>query len=112
MSKGKIEEDLHLKTVSLVSFTMTNTHIRQVQEKIDHPYATSRAFFKHIDSLPSGPPWMCTPMTITGDETDKAGKAKTEVVELWHRNPLECIAELLGNPAFEGDQTFKPMRLF
>ncbi|KAJ7053461.1 hypothetical protein C8F01DRAFT_1375062 [Mycena amicta] len=97
LSQGKIDEFLHLKTV---------------QEKMDPPYATSRAFFKHIDSLPSGPPWMCTPMTITGDEMDKAGKAKTEVVELWHRNPLECIAELLGNPAFEGDQTFKPMRLF
>ncbi|KAF7290282.1 hypothetical protein MIND_01342200 [Mycena indigotica] len=97
LSQGSIDEFLHLKNV---------------QGKLDPPFATSRAFFKHIDALPTGPQWMCTPMTVTGDEMDGNGERKVEVVELWHRNPLQCIAELLGNPAFKEDQTFKPMRLF
>ncbi|KAF7298595.1 hypothetical protein MIND_00806500 [Mycena indigotica] len=97
LSQGSIDEFLHLK---------------KVRDKLEPPFATSRAFFKHIDSLPAGPAWMCTPMNITGDELDGNGNAKVEVVKLWHRNPLECIAELLGNPAFKSEQTFKPMRLF
>ncbi|KAF7311743.1 hypothetical protein MIND_00184500 [Mycena indigotica] len=97
LSQGSIDEFLHLKTV---------------REKLDPPFATSRAFFKHIDALPTGPAWMCTPMTVAGDEIDADGKGKVEVIELWHRNPLECIAELLGNPVFKEDQVFKPMRLF
>ncbi|KAF7292121.1 hypothetical protein MIND_01239100 [Mycena indigotica] len=96
LSQGKIDEFLHLKAI----------------RRLHLPYNTSRSFFKDIDSLPSGPKWMCTPMEVVGDELDDHGKPQIEVLELWHRDPLDCIRELLGNPKFEKDQTFKPMRLF
>ncbi|KAJ7073650.1 hypothetical protein C8F01DRAFT_970896 [Mycena amicta] len=35
-----------------------------------------------------------------------------EVLELWHRDPLDCVRELLGNPNFANAQTFTPMWLF
>ncbi|KAF8170150.1 hypothetical protein BJ912DRAFT_1025406 [Pholiota molesta] len=41
-----------------------------------------------------------------------AGHFKTEEVELWHRNPLECIVELFSNPKFKGKQAYAPIRVF
>ncbi|KAF8124506.1 hypothetical protein K438DRAFT_2154332 [Mycena galopus ATCC 62051] len=51
-------------------------------------------------------------MELTGDEVDEKGVKKKEVVELWYRDPLDCIRELLGNPAFRGKQGFEPRRIF
>ena len=38
------------------------------------------------------------------------GKALTENVELWLRDPLECIRELIGNPAFRECMKYAPER--
>ncbi|KAF7303341.1 hypothetical protein MIND_00561800 [Mycena indigotica] len=82
LSQGSIDEFLHLKKAS--------------------PRQACPAFWDESSILE----------TFKGDELDGDGRAKVEVLELWHRDPLECIAELLGNPNFKKEQTFKPMRLF
>lgn len=33
------------------------------------------------------------------------------MVELWHRDPVECVRELLGNPSFK-KQGYVPRRIF
>jgi hypothetical protein len=43
---------------------------------------------------------MCEPFEIVGDERDEKGKLRTEILHLWKRDPVECIRELIGNPAF------------
>ena len=35
-----------------------------------------------------------------------------EELELWHRNPLECIQELISNPSFKDNIMFKPTKFF
>lgn len=35
-----------------------------------------------------------------------------EEVELWMRDPVECIRDLLANPAFAEHMRFEPERLF
>lgn len=35
-----------------------------------------------------------------------------EEVELWSRDPIECIRELLGNPAFKDCMRYAPERVF
>lgn len=75
-------------------------------------FHNSHALLKRIDSLPSGPRWTCTSFIVTGDKTDSAGCHRTEEVELWHRNPVECIADLFGNPKFKGKQAYAPVRVF
>ncbi|KAJ7893406.1 hypothetical protein B0H14DRAFT_3081378 [Mycena olivaceomarginata] len=57
------------------------------------------------------PQWYCHPFELTGDECDAEGVKKTEVVELWHRDPVECVRELLGNPSFK-KQGYVPRRIF
>ena len=46
-----------------------------------------------------------------GDELDADGKPKIEVVEMWCRDPVELVQELLGNASFK-KQAYKPYRVF
>ena len=75
---------------------------------MDPAFHNVRALLKRIDALPDGPDWTCTSFRVQGDVVDANGALKTEDVELWHRNPVECIKELLGNPVFKGKQFYAP----
>lgn len=44
--------------------------------------------------------------------TDEDGKQEVEKLELWRRDPVECIQELLGNPVFHGKTAYAPERVF
>lgn len=35
-----------------------------------------------------------------------------EEVDLWRRNPLDCIQELIGNPLFKDNIVFEPGQFF
>jgi len=60
--------------------------------------------------LPKGPEWKCEILEITGDRKDENGNVLVEEVEFWRRNPVECVRELIGNPAFEGFMKYAPER--
>jgi len=49
---------------------------------------------------------------IEGDQHDKDGQLQTEDVKLWHHNPVECIKELMGNPAFKRKQCYAPQKVY
>ena len=69
-----------------------------------------------IDALPNTPGWTCEVFEISGDLVDardaSGERMLTEEVELWRRDPVECIKELIGNPAFKDHMRFKPERVF
>lgn len=69
-------------------------------------------FRKKIDKLPGGVEWMCDPLTITGDRKGKDGKALTEDLELWLRDPVDAVKDLIGNPALREHMTYAPQKLF
>ena len=62
------------------------------------------------DSLPRGPEWTCEIFEITGDRKDENGQPIVEEVELWKRDPVECMRELIGNPAFRDGMRYAPER--
>ncbi|KAI0337580.1 hypothetical protein BDW22DRAFT_1465461 [Trametopsis cervina] len=64
-------------------------------------FKDKRSFFKKIDALPRGPEWRCEMWEAVGDEVDDNGEKRTEVLELWKRDPVKCIEDLLSNPMFE-----------
>ncbi len=39
------------------------------------------------------------------------GQALTEELELWRRDPVECVQELIGNPAFKPHISLKPVKV-
>ena len=54
---------------------------------------------------------MCDEWEVVGDVTDEEGRTKTEEVELWRRNPVNCIRELIGNPVFKKHLKYAPEML-
>lgn len=56
--------------------------------------------YEAIDSLPGGVEWKREEIVLKGDVKDGEGQEQTEVLELWFRDPVECVKELMGNPMF------------
>ncbi|KAF7288146.1 hypothetical protein HMN09_01423800 [Mycena chlorophos] len=78
----------------------------------NHSFHNNHAFLKKVDALPTGPDWTCHVLTITGDKLDETGQRMTEEVELWIRDPVECIREIIGNPAFKEHTAYAPERVY
>ncbi|KAJ3718126.1 hypothetical protein DFJ43DRAFT_1005854 [Lentinula guzmanii] len=81
-----------------------------VQDGIKPSFHNSRSLLRLIDSLECGPAFKCTPFRIEGDLKDMNGELRTEVLELWHRDPVEIIKELMGNSEFRGHQKYTPVQ--
>jgi len=62
-------------------------------------FDNTRSFLKCVDSLYTGPAWTCEMIDVEGDLVGEDGAMKQETVELWRRDPVECVEELIGNPA-------------
>jgi hypothetical protein len=67
---------------------------------------------KKFDQLPTGPDWFCDVVKVSGDIWGDGGEMMGEELDLWRRNPLECIQELIGNPAFKDKMMFEPAQFF
>ena len=75
-------------------------------------FHNSRSLYQKVDKLPTGPQWTCELVTITGDLVNDNGTVTKEVVELWHRDPVECVRELIGKQEFDGHIAYRPERVF
>ena len=84
----------------------------QIQNAGGTSFHNSRSLFQKIDALPRGPEWTCKLFEVEGDILDEDGAPQTETVELWHRDPVECVEELIGNPEFEAYMKYAPYRLY
>jgi len=49
-------------------------------------------------------------MSVEGE--DAGGNLVTETVELWRRDPVECVKELFSNPAFKDKIHYKPRKVY
>jgi hypothetical protein len=67
--------------------------------------------FNKIDSLPTGPKWEVIELSVEGRGVNDDGVV-TEKVELWRRDPVECIRELFSNPAFTDKIHYKPQKVY
>ncbi|CDO70679.1 hypothetical protein BN946_scf184779.g2 [Trametes cinnabarina] len=68
-------------------------------DKMHLSFHNKRSFLRKIDALPDGPRWICEQWEIQGDTIGEDGEMKTKEIELWRRDPVECIHELIGNPS-------------
>jgi hypothetical protein len=110
------EIDKFLKLESVRTSACHANFQRYISTKVQsgaRPSAPNKhAFFKKIDSLPKGPEWTCEIFEIKGDHKDENGDAIVEEVELWRRNPVECVRELIGNLAFKDGMKYAPEQHF
>ncbi|KAJ6572677.1 hypothetical protein B0H10DRAFT_2444294 [Mycena sp. CBHHK59/15] len=91
--------------------------LRIITERARPSYKGKTEFFSKVDDLPSGVKWECKEMDVEGDlpdlDKDPTGATmRREMVELWWRNPVECVRELMGNPMFRDAIQFAPHELY
>ena len=51
-------------------------------------------------------------MKVEGDRVGEGGETMSEDLELWMRDPVECVKELIGNPPFKNFMSLVPERVF
>jgi len=49
---------------------------------------------------------------VTGDRVDEDGNVMQEQLELWHRDPIECVKVLIGNLAFKDFISYVPEHIY
>ncbi|KAG8916248.1 hypothetical protein FRC01_003278 [Tulasnella sp. 417] len=73
-------------------------------------FKDKQQFFKKVDALPCGPKWERIIMTVKGDQLGPDGRVLTESLEIWARDPVECVKEILGNPSFKDEVSYSPRK--
>lgn len=49
---------------------------------------------------------------MQGDRTELDGTHMVEELEFWRRDPVECVRELIGNPAFRDSMAYEPEQVY
>ncbi|KAH7904195.1 Zn-finger domain-containing protein [Hygrophoropsis aurantiaca] len=75
-------------------------------------FHNSRAFLQKVDQLPTGPQWSCKKVSVSGDRRGDNDEMMSEEVDLWLRDPVECLKELIGNPSFRDCMAYAPERVY
>ena len=56
---------------------------------------------------------MCDVITSRGNKLNDDGEnMPVEKLEMWRRDPVECVRELLGNPALKDFMKYAPERVY
>ena len=62
--------------------------------------------------LPKGAKWFCDKIKIAGDQFSTENRPLIEEVELWRRDIIDVIRDLIGNPAFLNHICYAPVHAF
>ncbi|KAJ7100312.1 Zn-finger domain-containing protein [Mycena crocata] len=97
-----------------VSQTATDAYLKLpiTQRRTKVSYHNNYAYLQKVDALPTGPGWKCEIVTAAGNKLDENDEMMKEDLELWKRDPVECIKELMGNPAFLDYMAYVPERVY
>ncbi|KDQ09647.1 hypothetical protein BOTBODRAFT_178865 [Botryobasidium botryosum FD-172 SS1] len=82
------------------------------QKRVRPSFKSVHSFYQKIDQLPHGPGFEQHVINVTGDRTGPKRQPLTEKLEVWVRDPLECIAEILRNLRFQGCTADVPRQVF
>lgn len=77
-------------------------------------FHNKRSFLQKIDNLPTfnSTALECEEIELIGDVQNEAGVPQKIHVELWKRNPVEVVREIIGNPALKGHMSYTPVKIF
>ena len=67
---------------------------------------------KTVDKLWIGPGWYCEIIDLAGNQVGEDGRTLAEDLELWRRDPVECVNELIGNPSFKDYISYVPEHVY
>ncbi|KAG8939336.1 hypothetical protein FRC03_006360 [Tulasnella sp. 419] len=101
-------------TTSGVSQTDIDKYLKLkiTRERTIPSFKNNYALQKMMDTLPTGPKFKCKVFHAIGDLTDEDDKPLTEELELWYRDPLEVIREIMSNVMLADKMHYKPVKVF
>ncbi|KAG1894285.1 uncharacterized protein F5891DRAFT_1131006 [Suillus fuscotomentosus] len=70
------------------------------QNRTKPSFHNNRSFLQKVNKLPHAAAWSCKKVKVQGNKTDEKGQTLHEEVEVWMRDPVKCIKDLIGNPLF------------
>ncbi|KDQ60095.1 hypothetical protein JAAARDRAFT_126057 [Jaapia argillacea MUCL 33604] len=80
-----------------------------ISEQAQPSYKNVNSFLQKIDAIPTQPtPWIHQVVSVAGDQLDDNDELMVEELELWRRDPVECVRELIGNPMFRDHLSYMP----
>jgi hypothetical protein len=109
------EEFLKMKGVCCTSDSerhLLTDQMVQTRDRFHPSYKSNYTFLKKVDKLPTGAEWRCKMVQTVGELLDENDQPIIEEHELWIRNPVECISELIGNPAFRDYTAYAPEKTY
>ncbi|KAL0568476.1 hypothetical protein V5O48_013508 [Marasmius crinis-equi] len=83
-----------------------------IRNKLKLSCHNKQAYLKYVDALPKGPGWSWTGLSVKGNLKDANGEPLKEILDVWHRDPVEVVRDLLGNPAFKEFMHYVPQRVY
>src|SRR5258708_364888 len=92
--------------------SQSNLSTEQTQKKTMPSSQTKRELLAKIDTLPTAPSFKQISVPITGDLLDNNNVLMVEDAELWCRDPVECIRELVSHSALSRNTVYSPVRSF
>jgi Plavaka transposase len=102
MSQSKIDKLLKLPIVSAGACeTIWRPNCLQMTNWGHSSFKDKRTLLNKVDSLPlAGPEFKCEAVTVQGDLKNINDEYITEELDLFYRDPVECVQALLSNPSF------------
>jgi hypothetical protein len=90
---------------------LTKIKLNQTKKRTKPSFSSNYTLQKKTDSLPTGPDWKVEVFKVKEDPGE-ANRESAEELELWYRDPIACIRDLLGNPSFRDHIAYMPQRVF
>ncbi|KAJ6490457.1 hypothetical protein DFH09DRAFT_1252659 [Mycena vulgaris] len=81
-------------------------------EGLGTAYSSKDQVLQAIDNLPGGVGWKLEKVVLKGDLQNDDGKQIVETLEMWYRDPVDCIRELMGNSVFRDVMQYAPQQVF
>ncbi len=88
------------------------THLDDQIKDTQPSFHNTRKLHQKIDSLPTGPDWIHEVLSVDTGMKNADGTSKVEEVQLWRRDPNECVEELIGDPTFNGHVSYRSEKVF
>ncbi|KAG2359927.1 hypothetical protein BDR07DRAFT_1291080, partial [Suillus spraguei] len=107
LGQTQIDEFLKLPIVSLM---LKFEEFTQNQTKPS--FHNNRSFLQKVDKLPHAAAWSCKKVKVQGNKTDEKGQTLHEEVEVWMRDPIKCIKDLIENPLFCNHMAYAPVQAY
>ncbi|KAG1797668.1 hypothetical protein EV424DRAFT_1475057 [Suillus variegatus] len=109
------EEEWHLVKwlIARVGQTAIDEFLKlPIASHMNTSFTSKYTLMKAVDRLPQGTEWKLKKITVEGNVVTNGGQHEKEELELWLRDPVDCIQELMGNPQFKNMVSYAPERMW